>query len=96
MKCKHDFRYWSKEHPCQCAFCGKDEQEKILITKDKMAWVYVGIISVLKFAPNYPIEALNKKIIAKWSKKGLKYIKQEAWKHIKELHIELENNFKEK
>jgi len=26
-ECKHDFRYWGKEHPSQCAFCGLDEKK---------------------------------------------------------------------
>ena len=29
MKChKHDYRYFNKKHPCQCAFCGKDKKLK--------------------------------------------------------------------
>jgi len=53
------------------------------MTRDNMAYVYAGLISI----KNYPFDRLNKIIINKWSKSGLNYIKEKAWKILKELSI---------
>ncbi len=60
------------------------------MTKDEMAWVYAGIISNDGEYKDYPIARLNERIIKKWSKSGLEYIKKKAWKNIALLHKELE------
>lgn len=58
--------------------------------RDEMSWVYAGIISMEGQYRDYPINILNEKIIKKWSKSGLNYIKEKAWKNIAILHKELE------
>ncbi len=52
------------------------------ITRDNMAFVYAGLIPV----KNYPFGSLNKIIMERWSLSGLIYIKDKAWKILKELH----------
>ena len=56
------------------------------MTRNEMSWVYAGLVSI----KNYPFNILNEKIIKKWSKSGLSYIKGKAWKNIAILHKELE------
>ena len=52
------------------------------MTRDNMAYVYAGLISIL----DYPFDKLNAIIIKKWSKSGLVYIKTKAWKILEELN----------
>ena len=58
------------------------------MTRNEMAWVYAGIISTDGEYKDYPTEKLNCKIIERWSKSGLEYIKGKAWKNIAILHKE--------
>ena len=60
------------------------------MTRNEMAWVYAGIIANDGEYKDYPIANLNEKIIKKWSKSGLEYIKEKAWKNVHLLHKELE------
>ena len=64
--------------------------KRTLITREEMAWVYAGILSTQGQHKDYPISLLNEKIIKKWSKGGLNYIKEQAWCNIALLHKELE------
>ena len=47
-----------------------------------MAFVYAGLIPI----KDYRFDLLNKLILKHWSFNGLKYIKDKAWKIVKELH----------
>ena len=58
------------------------------LTKDNMAYVYAGIISI---NPIFP-DCVHKLIIKNWGKKGLSDIKKRAWKileRISEMEIAL-------
>ena len=54
------------------------------LIRDNMAYVYAGLIDI----KDYPFEILNRRIIKKWSKSGLEYIKDRAWKIREQLQKE--------
>ena len=60
------------------------------MTRDEMAWVYAGVVSRVR--GDYPINLLNEKIIKKWSKSGLIYIKEKAWKNLAICNKELDGD----
>jgi len=52
------------------------------LTRDEMAYVYAGLIA----GGEFPFAELNTRIMNRWSRSGLVYIKNKAWKILDQLH----------